>query len=104
MPRWPTTPSREHGMRVILCGGTHARWSGKRARPSKRRLKSPIVNQIGKDTLPQMLALLERATVPRSRPDSGPAHMATMVRTPVVGLYAATNPSAVARISRDSGA
>ena len=25
-------------------------------------------------------------------PDSGPAHMATMVNTPVIGLYAATNP------------
>ena len=25
-------------------------------------------------------------------PDSGPAHMATMVGTPVIGLYAATNP------------
>ena len=25
-------------------------------------------------------------------PDSGPAHMATMVDTPVIGLYAATNP------------
>ena len=26
-------------------------------------------------------------------PDSGPAHMATMVGTPVIGLYAATNPA-----------
>jgi heptosyltransferase I len=25
-------------------------------------------------------------------PDSGPAHMATMVGLPVIGLYAATNP------------
>jgi heptosyltransferase I len=25
-------------------------------------------------------------------PDSGPAHMATMVELPVIGLYAATNP------------
>ncbi len=42
------------------------------------------MNQIGKDTLPQMLALLERATL-LVAPDSGPAHMATMVRTPVIG-------------------
>jgi heptosyltransferase I len=48
-------------------------------------------NQIGKDTLPQLLALLARARV-LVTPDSGPAHMATMVGTPVVGLYAATNP------------
>jgi heptosyltransferase I len=51
-----------------------------------------VINQIGRDTLPQMLALLERAAV-LVAPDSGPAHMAAMVRTPVVGLYAATNPA-----------
>ena len=52
----------------------------------------PLINQIGKDTLPELLALLARATV-LVTPDSGPAHMATMVGTPVVGLYAATNPA-----------
>ena len=52
---------------------------------------APLVNQVGRDTLPQMLALLSRATVLLT-PDSGPAHMATMVGTPVIGLYAATNP------------
>ncbi len=36
--------------------------------------------------------MLGRATA-LVTPDSGPAHMATMVGTPVVGLYAATNPS-----------
>src|SRR5205085_2256755 len=35
---------------------------------------------------------LSRATVLVS-PDSGPVHMATAVGTPVVGLYAATNPA-----------
>ena len=81
----------QHGMRVILCGGPT---------PLERRMgadieaamKTPAINQIGKDTLPQLLALLERATL-LVAPDSGPAHMATMVRTPVVGLYAATNPA-----------
>ncbi len=52
----------------------------------------PLLNQIGRDTLPQMLALLARATALLT-PDSGPAHMATMVGTPVIGLYAATNPA-----------
>ena len=51
-----------------------------------------LVNQIGKDTLPQMLALLSRATVLLS-PDSGPAHMGTLAGVPVIGLYAATNPA-----------
>ena len=39
-----------------------------------------------------LLALLARADVLLS-PDSGPAHMATAVGLPVIGLYAATNPA-----------
>jgi heptosyltransferase I len=54
-----------------------------------RLVRVPVVNQIGADTLPQLLALLARASVLLC-PDSGPAHMATMVGTPVIGLYAAT--------------
>jgi heptosyltransferase I len=54
--------------------------------------RSNFVNQIGKDTLPQLLGLLSQSTVLLS-PDSGPAHMATMVALPVIGLYAATNPA-----------
>jgi len=52
------------------------------------------VDQIGKDTLPELLGLLSRSTVLLS-PDSGPVHMATMVGLPVIGLYAATNPARV---------
>jgi heptosyltransferase I len=83
--------ARQHGMRLILCGGPTPieREMGAAIEAAVQR---PVVNQIGKDTLPQMLALLDRATLLLA-PDSGPAHMATMVRTPVVGLYAATNPA-----------
>ena len=82
---------RRHGMRVILAGGPTAteRDVGARIEQSAR---VPLINQIGRDTLPQMLALLSRATA-LVAPDSGPAHMATMVGTPVIGLYAATNPA-----------
>jgi heptosyltransferase I len=83
--------ARQHGMRVILCGGPTPleRETGAAIEAAAR---IPVINQIGRDTLPQMLALLARATL-LVAPDSGPAHMATMVRTPVVGLYAATNPA-----------
>jgi heptosyltransferase I len=54
--------------------------------------RTAIVNQVGKDTLPQLLGLLSQSTVLLS-PDSGPAHMGTMVGLPVIGLYAATNPA-----------
>jgi heptosyltransferase I len=83
--------SRHHGMRVILCGGPSAIERDMGA-AIESKVSGPVINQIGKDTLPQLLALLERATV-LVAPDSGPVHMATMVRTPVVGLYAATNPA-----------
>ena len=46
---------------------------------------------IGKDTLKQLLALLERATLVLC-PDSGPMHMANAVGTAVLGLHAASNP------------
>ena len=81
---------RKHGMRVILCGGPAA-VEREMAAAIARSVSVPLVDQVGKDTLPQLLALLARATVLLT-PDSGPAHMATMVGTPVVGLYAATNP------------
>jgi heptosyltransferase I len=81
---------RRHGMRVILAGGPTASERAVGAE-IERVARVPLVNQIGRDTLPQMLALLARATVLLT-PDSGPAHMATMVGIPVIGLYAATNP------------
>jgi heptosyltransferase I len=57
-----------------------------------RHARGALGNRVGEDNLPQLLALLARATVLLS-PDSGPVHMATMVGTPVIGLYAATNPA-----------
>jgi heptosyltransferase I len=57
-----------------------------------RKLCDPsLVNLIGKTSLKQLLAILDIATA-LVCPDSGPAHMATTVRTPVVGLYATSNP------------
>lgn len=50
----------------------------------------PLANLIGRTSLKQLLALIERAAL-LICPDSGPAHMATAVRTPVVGLYASSN-------------
>ncbi len=79
------------GLHVVLCGG--------RSEPEQRmgreitaRMQHTCENAIGKDTLVEFLATLERATLVLT-PDSGPAHMATTVGTPVVGLYAATNPA-----------
>ena len=82
--------ARVHGLKVIVCGGP-SDLERDMAAAIVAKAAVPVVNQVGKDTLPQMLALLGRATALLT-PDSGPAHMATMVGTPVLGLYAATNP------------
>ena len=82
--------AQRRGLRVILAGGrsTLERDTG----AAIEQACPGLLNQIGKDTLPELLALLARATA-LVTPDSGPAHMATMAGTPVVGLYAATNPA-----------
>jgi heptosyltransferase I len=82
---------RHHGMRVVLCGAP-TDTEQRMGEAIEAATRAPLINRIGQDSLPQLLALLERATVLLS-PDSGPAHMATMVGTPVIGLYAATNPA-----------
>jgi heptosyltransferase I len=79
----------KHDMRVILAGGRSALEQSMGAAILAAATRPPIVNQIGKDTLPELLGLLAKATVLLS-PDSGPVHMATMVGLPVIGLYAAT--------------
>jgi heptosyltransferase I len=80
-----------HHMRVVLVGGRSA-IETQMGLSIASAAREPVVNQIGKDTLPQLLGLLSQSTVLLS-PDSGPAHMATMVGLPVIGLYAATNPA-----------
>ena len=81
--------SQRYGAKVLLCGGK-TQLETEYGREICRRARCGIVNLIGRTTLKQLLALLERATV-LICPDSGPAHMATAVGTPVVGLYATSN-------------
>ena len=52
-------------------------------------MRNAPINLVGKDTLQQLLAMLKKVDVVIS-PDSGPAHMANAMGTPVVGLYACT--------------
>jgi heptosyltransferase I len=79
------------GLRVVLCGG-RSELEKEVGAEIVKRMKQPVLNTIGEDTLLEFLATLERATFLLT-PDSGPAHMASAVGIPVVGLYAATNPA-----------
>lgn len=83
--------ARVHGMQVLLCGAPNDVEREMGAAIMRHASGMPR-NRVGEDGLPQLLALLARATVLLS-PDSGPVHMATTVGTPVIGLYAATNPA-----------
>ena len=80
-----------YGARVLLTGGSTEE-EQRYGQGIMSLCKSKPANLIGRTNLKQLLALLERATAVVC-PDSGPAHMATAVRAPVVGLYATTNPS-----------
>ncbi len=78
-----------HGMRVVLAGGPGP-FERAMADAIVKSARLPLIDTVGKDTLPQLLALLARADLLLT-PDSGPAHMATAVGLPVIGLYAATS-------------
>jgi len=80
-----------HGLRVLLCGG-RSELELQYGERIASLMRQPCTNLVGQDTLVEFLATLQRATLLIS-PDSGPAHMATTVGTPVIGLYAATNPA-----------
>jgi heptosyltransferase I len=76
------------GMNVVLSGGPSA-LERDTAAAIEAAMGTPALNLVGKDTLTQSLAVIERSAVVLT-PDSGPAHMASALGTPVVGLYAAT--------------
>lgn len=79
-----------YGMQVVLCGGPAA-IEREYAHKIRAAAHGPLLDLIGKTTIKQLLAVLEAADVVIA-PDSGPAHLATAVGTPVIGLYACTNP------------
>ncbi len=82
--------ARQHGLKVILTGGpTEIEHTS--GREIRALADSRVTSLIGATSLKQLLALLSRASL-LVCPDSGPAHMATAVGLPVIGLYATSNP------------
>jgi heptosyltransferase I len=78
-----------YGAQVLLTGGNTA-IEASYGRDIAATARCRPTNLIGNTTLKQLVAILQRASVVLC-PDSGPAHMATAVGTPVVGLYATSN-------------
>lgn len=78
----------EWGWRVVLTGGAKAEeraFAGAVCQQVRQRER--VVNLVGQTTPRQLAGVLARVQGLLS-PDTGPAHIATAVGTPVVGLYA----------------
>lgn len=84
------THAQRQGFHVILAGSP-AQVELDLAQAVESRLDTPVLNLVGKSSLKQMLALLAKTDLVIA-PDTGPAHMANAVNTPVLGLYAHHNP------------
>ena len=79
------------GWRVVLCGG---RSDLERTTTDAivAAMSTRALDLVGRDTLKQLPALLERADLVMT-PDSGPLHIANAMGTKVLGLHAASNPA-----------
>lgn len=78
------------GWRVVLCGG-RSELERSTTDAILAAMRAPALDLVGKDTLKQLPALLERADLVMT-PDSGPMHIANAMGTKVLGLHAASNP------------
>lgn len=83
--------AREHGLQVLITGGPSA-LEREMGEAVLRHSQLAHRNLVGMTSIKEMLAILGHATAAVS-PDSGPAHMANAMGTPVIGLYACTNPA-----------
>ena len=80
----------QRGFNVVICGGPTAH-EKTLAEDIIALSHADITNLVAKTSLKQLLAVLKLAHLVIA-PDTGPAHMAVTVGTPVIGLYAHSNP------------
>ncbi len=78
------------GYQVVLCGGP-GKLDRELADAIKQQCAAPLHDRVGQTSLHQMAALLSHAKLVLA-PDTGPAHIGAAMGTPVVGLYAHSNP------------
>ena len=78
------------GFSVYLCGGP-GDLEKELAANIQAHAKNSLHNLVGQSNLKQLFALIGEASLVLA-PDTGPAHMAVAAGTPVIGLYAHSNP------------
>ena len=94
--RWPPAHfaalaerlARELDALVVLVGGPSEQAL---AQAITAHTTAPVLDMVGKTTLPEVVALLEASDLLVTG-DSGPLHIACAVRTPVVALHGPTDP------------
>jgi lipopolysaccharide heptosyltransferase II len=86
---------REQGAQVILTG---APADLPLIESLLRRVQEQAINLAGKTSLPQLVALLQRADLVISG-DSGPMHIAAAVGTPLIAIHGPTDPALSGPIS-----
>ncbi|AWL10556.1 Putative glycosyltransferase [Saliniradius amylolyticus] len=80
----------QRGIKTVLCGGP-ADMDRALAAKIQRHTDHISADYVGQTSLAQLMALIGEADLVIA-PDTGPAHMATSINTPVIGLYAHSNP------------
>ncbi|WP_413285399.1 glycosyltransferase family 9 protein [Vibrio sp. MA40-2] len=80
----------EQGLHIVLCGSPAPR-EVKLGQQIEALCQCPVTNLIGQTNLMQLTSVLKQADIVLA-PDTGPAHLATTQNTPVIGLYAHSNP------------
>lgn len=83
---------QKHYDAQIVLTGAPTKIEQKYAEGILAKTGNTVSNLVGQTSLKRLLALLEIADLVIC-PDSGPAHMANAVGTPVIGLYATSNPA-----------
>ncbi|OHU89245.1 MULTISPECIES: glycosyltransferase family 9 protein [Pseudoalteromonas] len=78
------------GFSVVITGGPTS-LEQELANAICQQAQCDITNLVGKTQLKVLLCVLKQASLVLA-PDTGPAHMAVTVGTPVIGLYAHSNP------------
>lgn len=82
--------ARDKGWNIILAGSP-AKVEVDLANEIQALLREPCLNLVGESSILQMLALIDKVQMVIA-PDTGPAHMASAMNTPIIGLYAHHNP------------
>ncbi|NHH99077.1 glycosyltransferase family 9 protein [Oceanimonas sp. MB9] len=83
--------AHKRGMKVMLIGSP-AKMERDLAARIEQLTANIDENLVGRTSLPELMALIKAASLVVA-PDTGPAHMATLTGTPVLGLYAHHNPA-----------